>query len=147
VGIRGPIYITAGILKMPFRLFLLADLVCATIVVSLFFGATYFFGNQIMHVIKEGEGVFTLVVIGALVLGGGALLWYQLHRKKLPGMEVLADAQVAASSDDLPKLDLSGVKQSPEAEKPSVSFSSDNNDNSDAPHASEPRRGLADRQR
>jgi membrane protein DedA with SNARE-associated domain len=112
VGIRGPIYITAGILKMPFRKFLLADLVCATVVVSLFFGATFFFGQQIMHVIKEGEGVLTLVVIGAVVLGGGGLLWYQLHRKKLPGMQVLADAQVAASSDDLPKLDLTDMKGS-----------------------------------
>lgn len=129
VGIRGPIYITAGILKMPFRKFVLADLVCATVVVSLFFGATYFFGQQIMRVIQQGEGVFTTVVIGIVILGGGGLLWYQLHRRKLPGMQVLADAQVVASSDDLPKLKLpetSGSADSDAAvEKPLASASSD----------------------
>jgi membrane protein DedA with SNARE-associated domain len=136
VGIRGPIYITAGILKMPFRKFLLADLVCATVVVSLFFGATLFFGKQIMHVIREGEGVLTLIVIGAVILGGGGLLWYQLHRRKLPGMEVLADAQVVASSDDLPKLDLSATNDSADsgaaAEQPPATTSLEGNGQ---PHA------------
>jgi hypothetical protein len=130
VGIRGPIYITAGILKMPFRKFVLADLVCATVVVSLFFGATFFFGQQIMHVIKEGEGVLTLIVIGVVVLGGGGMLWYQLHRRKLPGMDVLADAQVVASSDNLPKLDLSAANSSVDSnasEKPPAPTSLDGN--------------------
>jgi membrane protein DedA with SNARE-associated domain len=105
VGIRGPIYITAGILKMPFRKFILADLVCATIVVSLFFGLSYYYGQTIINIIHNGEGVFTLVVVTVAVIGGGAFLWYQLRRKKMPGMQILADAQVAASSDNLPKLD------------------------------------------
>jgi membrane protein DedA with SNARE-associated domain len=106
VGLRGPIYITAGILKMPFRTFVLADLVCATVVVSLFFGLSYYYGQTIMRIVKEGEGVFTLVVITAAVIGGIAFFWYQLRRsKKMPGMQVLADAQTAASSDNLPRLD------------------------------------------
>ncbi|MCC7086237.1 MAG: DedA family protein [Pirellulales bacterium] len=105
VGIRGPIYITAGILKMPFRMFVLADLVSASAVVSLFFGLSYYYGQTIVRIIHQGEGVFTLIAITLAVLGGGALFWYQLRRKRMPGMQILADAQVAASSDQLPTID------------------------------------------
>ena len=40
-GIRGPMYITAGILKVPFKRFVVADLFCASLVVSIFFGLSY----------------------------------------------------------------------------------------------------------
>jgi membrane protein DedA with SNARE-associated domain len=109
VGLRGPIYITAGILKMPFRNFVLADLVCATVVVTLFYGLSFYFGQSIMRIIHDGEGVFTLVVITLAVIGGGIFLWYQLRRKKMPGMAILAEAQAAASSDNLPKLDAAAI--------------------------------------
>ncbi len=115
VGLRGPIYITAGILKMPFRKFLLADLVCATVVVSLFFGLSYYYGQTIMRIIHDGEGVFTLVIITALVIGGGVFLWYQLRRKKMPGMAILAEAHAATSSDNLPKLEIPADNDGPSA--------------------------------
>src|SRR5215475_8682963 len=51
VGLRGPMYITAGILKVPFKRFVLADLFCATLVVTLFFGLTYFYGKEIIRII------------------------------------------------------------------------------------------------
>lgn len=87
VGVRGPMYITAGILKVPFRRFLLADLFCATLVVTLFFAVSYFYGAQVVKAIHEGEGWLTIVVLTAAIIGGGVGLWWYLRKKK-----VLADA-------------------------------------------------------
>ena len=47
VGLRSPVYLTAGILRVSFRRFFLIDLFCATAVVSTFFGLTYLFGQFI----------------------------------------------------------------------------------------------------
>ena len=38
VGIRSPVYLAAGILRVPFRRFLLIDLFCATTVIGTFLG-------------------------------------------------------------------------------------------------------------
>lgn len=88
VGVRGPMYITAGILKMPFKRFLLADLFCATLVVTLFFAVSYFYGAQVVKAIHQGEGWLTIVVLTAAIIGGGVGLWWYLRKKK-----VLADAE------------------------------------------------------
>jgi len=82
VGLRGPMYITAGILKVPFKRFVLADLFCATLVVTLFFGLTYAYGAQIMRAIHEGEGWLTTIVIAAAIVAAGIGLWFFLRRKK-----------------------------------------------------------------
>ncbi len=82
VGLRGPMYITAGILKVPFRRFLLADLFCATLVVSLFFGLTYFYGKEIIRIIHEGEGWLTIAVLTGGIVVGGVSLWLYLRRQK-----------------------------------------------------------------
>jgi membrane protein DedA with SNARE-associated domain len=83
VGVRGPMYITAGILKVPFKRFVLADFFCATLVVTLFFGISYVYGAKIAQVIRDGEGWLTIIVLTVAVLAGGAFLWYALRRKKL----------------------------------------------------------------
>ena len=83
VGVRGPMYITAGILKVPFKKFVLADAFCATLVVTLFFGLSYVFGQKIDSIIHTGEGWITIIVLSAVVLIGGGALWYQLRRGKL----------------------------------------------------------------
>ena len=81
VGLRGPMYITAGILKVPFKRFVLADLFCATLVVTLFFGLTYLYGAQIMHIIHSGEGWLSIIVITAAIIVGIALLLLYLRRQ------------------------------------------------------------------
>jgi len=88
VGVRGPMYITAGILKVPFKRFVLADLFCATLVVSLFYGLTYAYGAQIMHAIHEGEGWITTIVIAAAIVGAGVGLWFFLRRRRKAGLPV-----------------------------------------------------------
>lgn len=71
VGIRAPVYLTAGILRMGFRRFILIDAFCATAVVGLFFGLSYAYGDRLTSLIQRSEiGLTVLVAIGALSLGG-----------------------------------------------------------------------------
>jgi membrane protein DedA with SNARE-associated domain len=84
VGLRGPMYITAGILKVPFRKFVLADLFCATLVVTLFFALSYFYGGQLIRAIHKGEGWATIAVVTAAIIASGIGLWWYLRKKKVP---------------------------------------------------------------
>src|SRR5262249_46858624 len=90
VGIRGPMYITAGILKVPFKRFLLADLFCATLVVTLFFGLSYFYGGAIVNAIHRGEGWLTIAVVSVGLIAGGVILWLYLRRRKIVGPNGIA---------------------------------------------------------
>jgi membrane protein DedA with SNARE-associated domain len=83
VGLRGPMYITAGILKVPFRRFVLADLFCATLVVTLFFALSYFYGAQIIRAIHKGEGWLTIAVVTAAIIAGGIGLWWYVRKQKV----------------------------------------------------------------
>jgi membrane protein DedA with SNARE-associated domain len=97
VGVRGPMYITAGILKVPFKRFVLADLFCATLVVTLFFGLSYVFGAKIDSIIHTGEGWFTIIVLSAVILVGGGILWYQLRRGRLAPKAVNSNEAAATN--------------------------------------------------
>jgi membrane protein DedA with SNARE-associated domain len=79
VGIRAPVYLAAGAVRMPFRRFLLTDLFCATLVVGFVFGLSYAYGDDVARWIRRAEWTFTLVVVlVALVVCG--LLYYR-HRQ------------------------------------------------------------------
>ncbi|MEN6406938.1 MAG: DedA family protein [Thermoguttaceae bacterium] len=78
--LRSPIYLTAGILRVSFKRFLLIDLVCATSVVGTFFGLTFWFGKDIMQWIRHVEVL--LSVVAAIVLSGvGIYVWRRYRRK------------------------------------------------------------------
>jgi membrane protein DedA with SNARE-associated domain len=81
VGVRGPVYLAAGILRMPFARFFAWDLVCATLVVSVFFGLSYRFGRPIAEFVSDAEWTFTLIVL-AIVLTV-ALFALRRHRRHL----------------------------------------------------------------
>ncbi|NOY29213.1 MAG: DedA family protein [Planctomycetes bacterium] len=81
VGIRGPVYLAAGVVRIPFRRFLLWDLVCATLVVGTFFGLSYTYGEQITDLLRDAEmklSLITLVVVGVI-----ALWWMRRRRQKM----------------------------------------------------------------
>jgi membrane protein DedA with SNARE-associated domain len=78
VGIRGPVYLATGVVRLPYRMFLLYDLVCATIVVSFFFGLAYVFGNRVGDWIRDAEMTATVIVL-LIVLLVGSFLYYR-HR-------------------------------------------------------------------
>ena len=80
VGLRSPVYLTAGILRVSFKRFFLIDLICATAVVGTFFGLTYWFGKYIAQWVRTGEVLLTIVVVIALAVVG-IWLWQRYRRK------------------------------------------------------------------
>jgi membrane protein DedA with SNARE-associated domain len=99
VGLRGPMYITAGILKVPFRRFVLADLFCATLVVTLFFALSYLYGAQVVKAIHQGEGWLTIAVVTAAIVAGGIGLWWYLRRKRLSAAAKSEPGQASGASE------------------------------------------------
>jgi membrane protein DedA with SNARE-associated domain len=82
VGVRSPVYITAGILRMPFRRFVLVDLFCASLVVSLFFWLSFFFAEAfqgLWNSIHRAELWLTGVIAVAAV---GAILYFFMRRRR-----------------------------------------------------------------
>jgi membrane protein DedA with SNARE-associated domain len=81
VAIRSPVYLTAGILRMSFRRFLLIDLFCATVVVGVFYFLAFRYGKDIAAWFKQAEGWFTLAVVVAAVCAG--LYFWRRHKRKI----------------------------------------------------------------
>ncbi len=79
VGVRGPVYLAAGVVRMPFRRFLVWDLICATLVVGTFFGLSYSYGEQITRLLRDAEMKITLF---ALVFLGFVFLWWMRRRRQ-----------------------------------------------------------------
>jgi membrane protein DedA with SNARE-associated domain len=87
IGVRSPVYLSAGILRVPFRRFLLTDLFCATAVVGIFYWLTYAFGDHIARWLRQAElGLTTLIVVAILAV---AAFFYSRHRKRLTRLEAL----------------------------------------------------------
>jgi membrane protein DedA with SNARE-associated domain len=81
VFLRSPLYLTAGILQVSFRKFVLIDLVCATAVVGTFFGLTYFLGKNYAELFKTFE--VWLTVAAVIAAAGVAFFLWRRHRRKL----------------------------------------------------------------
>jgi membrane protein DedA with SNARE-associated domain len=82
VGLRSPVYLTAGILRVSFRRFLMIDLICATAVVGTFFSLTYFFGKPIMAWVRKAELGLTIAVV-MLVIAVAVILWQRYKKRKV----------------------------------------------------------------
>jgi membrane protein DedA with SNARE-associated domain len=80
VGLRSPVYLAAGILRVPFRRFFLFDLFCATAVIGTFFTLSYYYGQTITHWIRRAEIAITVAVVLAVVTLG-VYLW-RVHRRR-----------------------------------------------------------------
>jgi membrane protein DedA with SNARE-associated domain len=81
VGLRSPVYLTAGILRVSFKRFFLIDLFCATAVVGTFFGLTYLFGQYVPQLIHTAEIWLTVVAVIVVAIVG-FYLWRRHRRKK-----------------------------------------------------------------
>lgn len=98
VGIRTPIYITAGILKVPFRRFVVADMLCASIVIPLFFGVAYLFSDQVnrlWQMLRQAE----MAASAAIVLAAIAAVFVVRYVRKRHEAE---RAEPAAACGDAP---------------------------------------------
>jgi membrane protein DedA with SNARE-associated domain len=97
VGLRSPIYLTAGILRISFRRFLLIDMLCATIVVGTFYWLSFYFGEHIRHWILRLDIAVTLIVV--LAIAGGALYFWRRRRGNTLVRQADAVAEAIAITD------------------------------------------------
>ncbi|MBI2826081.1 MAG: DedA family protein [Planctomycetia bacterium] len=106
VGLRSPVYLTAGILRIPFRRFVLVDLFCAAIVITTFFGLSFLFAEHIADWwdrIRRAEVALTVAIVAALI--GVLLYFYVRHRRRLARIRLRRE---------LRSLRLSAAKRAPE---------------------------------
>ncbi len=97
VGIRAPVYLAAGIVRIPFRRFLLIDLFCATLVVSVVFGLSFLVGRQAVDFVRN----FELGLTGVAVVAGLAVAGYFLWKRR----NKIVDRVVGPENDSAPKKD------------------------------------------
>ena len=94
-GIRTPVYLTTGILKMPYRKFILCDALCAGVVVGICFGLGYAFGDPIMNAIRAVEHVALYIALGVAAVVG--LVFFFKRRRRL--------AEISAAQVDVSRTD------------------------------------------
>jgi membrane protein DedA with SNARE-associated domain len=83
VGLRSPFYLTAGILRVKYRWFLLADFICATVVIGGFFGLAYLFGDRITGLIQSAEKGLTVVVILAALAALAVVAFFSFRKRRI----------------------------------------------------------------
>lgn len=82
VGLRSPVFLAAGILRVPFRRFILTDLFCATVVVSFFFSLGYLFAKHIrdwLDRIRHAEYTLTGTALAVIAVVG---LYFYVRRRR-----------------------------------------------------------------
>jgi len=98
VGLRSPVYLSAGILRVPFRRFLLIDLFCATTVIGVFFTLSYRYGKTITDWLVNAEKWATVIVVPVLLCVG--IYYWRRHRRKQAEAE---QQEVGEDSADKPE--------------------------------------------
>jgi membrane protein DedA with SNARE-associated domain len=97
VGIRSPVYLSAGILRLPFRRFILIDLFCATAVIGTFFALSYFIGEGVLRWIRRGE--WTLTAIAVVVIASVAIYLWRRHVRRLAARAAAKPVETSARND------------------------------------------------
>jgi hypothetical protein len=80
-GIRAPIFLTAGITKLPLTRFILADGIYAIPGVSILFGLGYAFTDQIVELIQNEAGKVKAIIILVVLVGVAGYFAYRFLRK------------------------------------------------------------------
>jgi membrane protein DedA with SNARE-associated domain len=107
VGVRGPIYLAAGVMRIPFVRFLIVDAICATMVVSVVFWLSYFYGEWVGGFIRKSQwGITILVTTAAIVV----LLIFYFRRRRHKLLRVDGTDESEADSED--GLDTNQVERS-----------------------------------
>ncbi len=84
-GIRAPIFLTAGIMKLSLQRFLLADGIYAIPGVSLLFFLSYWFTEQFKKVMDRIDSVRPLIVVAVIAAVGGYFVYHFLNRPVTTG--------------------------------------------------------------
>jgi membrane protein DedA with SNARE-associated domain len=82
-GIRSPIFIMAGVMRLPFRKFILADCLYAIPGVNLLFWLAYWFTDQFMRAVQKVEGNRPIVVAVILAAVSGLLAYQYLIKRRI----------------------------------------------------------------
>ena len=77
-------------MHIPYRRFLIYDVVCATLVVTTFFFLAYLFGESVIDWSRDAEITVTIAVI--LICAGIGLFLYVRSKKKVTDL-VMREAQ------------------------------------------------------
>jgi membrane protein DedA with SNARE-associated domain len=84
-AIRSPMFITAGVSRLPFLQFLAADAIAAAVGHSLLFFLAWWFGDTFQHLVKDftrlEEKIKPLIIIGVIVAIG---LYFLIHFYRRP---------------------------------------------------------------
>ncbi len=83
-GIRAPIFVTAGIMRLPFNHFLLADGIYAIPGVSLLFTLAFWFTNSFVNLVESAEANIKPILIIAVIAGVAVYMIYHFLRKPVP---------------------------------------------------------------
>jgi membrane protein DedA with SNARE-associated domain len=75
-GLRAAAFLTAGIARVPFWKFILADAAAAAVSVPLAFGLAYFFTHQIDAILADVHRVERWLALAGLVVVAGSLVVY-----------------------------------------------------------------------
>jgi membrane protein DedA with SNARE-associated domain len=70
VGVRATVYVTAGVVRVPYRRFLMYDVVCVSVMVSIVFFLAYCFGDDVLNWVRRAEWTATLAVAAVVVVVG-----------------------------------------------------------------------------
>src|SRR3954470_21577775 len=81
IGIRAPVYVMTGVVRLPFRRFLLYDFISASLVVSVVFGLSYVFGEHVSEWVRHAEIRATIIVV-LVIITVVAIVYYR-HREQV----------------------------------------------------------------
>ena len=90
IGIRAPVYMAAGVMRVPLARFLLVDGIAATVVVGLVFGLSYHYGEQIAGLLVREFSIAVTAIGVAAVLTAIAIFFWRRRRRQPPSVGGLA---------------------------------------------------------
>jgi membrane protein DedA with SNARE-associated domain len=82
-GFRGAAFLTAGIVRIPFWKFVLADGIAALVGVPLGFGVAYLFTDQLPAIMQGVHRMERLLILVGMVLLGGAIAYAAYRKSRL----------------------------------------------------------------
>ncbi len=82
-GLRAPIFLTAGIMKVPFKTFFFQDGLAALVSVPVWIYLGYWFSDNIDAALKYAKDI-NVIIIGSLVIAIGIFFYFQWKKRKNP---------------------------------------------------------------
>ena len=107
-GIRTPVFLSAGICRLPFRKFLLADAIYAIPGVNLIFWLAYYLTDAFMNLLHKVESYRELAVVAVLSFVAGFITAYFVRRPVATGspeeLPVLGKPVVTIANPQVPEV-------------------------------------------